>query len=379
MSSRPNILGIVGRPHPFWTPVLYANHQEVLDRKKKFRHPRNDLTRWLKDLDISCRFWRFSILLHDRNFCWHLLNCLEAFYKHGMHVSIIDCINIMVDAFIVYESGCDEYDRDSDDNSVWQHRTLCFLKPKIPFAALCMFLNNSSEYHFISDDFQFVLVRRIRSCFRRTDRPGVFSSLSFNSSGVPSYHESGGISLIQILRPSGINYPIESVFQKNTQYKKFGEVFKNLIYSGPFMDQDHFFKRAFGYLGDRNPRQNLTVLRTILRDQCKDVAFTKDELSLVIMQFLGAFPNSKMGVSFMGFQLHTFLRSCDKSLRLKSQLCRPLSSPLPMGCDQLPFDAPAVKRNKMIGFLKVMFSKSDLTSNKHSYLIMKRVSSGLLL
>jgi hypothetical protein len=81
----------------------------------------------------------------------------------------------------------------------------------------------------------------------------------------------------------------------------------------------------------------------------------------------------------MGFLLQTLLRSYEKSLRLKSQLCRPLSSPLLMGCDQLPFDAPAVKRNKMIGFLKVMFSKLDRTSDQQSYSIMKRVSSGLLL
>jgi hypothetical protein len=145
------------------------------------------------------------------------------------------------------------------------------------------------------------------------------------------------------------------------------------------MDPVRFFKRAFGYLGDRNPGQNLIVLRTILRDQCKDVAFTKDELSLVIMQFLGAFPNSTTGVSFMGFQLHTFLRSYEKSLRLRSQLCRPLSSPLLMGCDQLPFDDRVVKRIKMIGFLEVMLSNSDWTSDQQSYSIMRRVLGGLLL
>ena len=145
------------------------------------------------------------------------------------------------------------------------------------------------------------------------------------------------------------------------------------------MDPVRFFKRAFGYLGDSNPVQNLTVLRTILRNQCKDVAFTQSEISLVIMQFLRAFPNSTTGVSFMGFQLNTFLRSYEKSLRLRSQLCRPLPSPLPMGCDQLPFDAPAVKRIKIIGFLEVMSSKSALISNQGSYLIMKRVLSGLLL
>jgi hypothetical protein len=119
-----------------------------------------------------------------------------------------------------------------------------------------------------------------------------------------------------------------------------------------------------------------------LRNQCKDVAFTQGEISLVIMQFLGAFPNSKMGVSFMGFQLHTFLRSYEKSLRLRSQLFQPLPSPLPMGCDQLPFDALVVKRIKMIGFLMVMFSKLDKTSYQQSYFIIsivKRVLGGLLL
>jgi hypothetical protein len=286
----------------------------------------------------------------------------------------------MVDAFIVYESGCDEYDRDSDDNSVWQYRTLCCANLNIPFAALCMFMNDPVQYHFMSDDLGNIPIRRIRSFYRKTDRPGVFSSLSFDSLGIPTYHESSGISLVDLLRPSGrIMYPIDSVFSINPQYKKFGEVFKNLIYSGPFMDPDRFFKRAFGYLGGGNPGQNLVVLRTILKNQCKDVAFTQGELSLVIMQFLQAFPNSKTGVSFMGFLLQTFLSSREKSLRLKSRFCPPSSSPLQMGCDQLPFDARVVKRIKIIGFLEVMSSKSVLISNKHSYSIMRRVSSGLLL
>jgi hypothetical protein len=396
------LLVVAGKQHPFWTPELYEQHSSKLHKIKKnrrrkecytarhwFRHSDEDMSRWLKELkrylgysgiDIQVYRWCFATLLEDPGFCWHLLNCLAAFYKHQMHISIIECINIMVDAFLVYESGCDEYDRDSDGNSEWQFRTLCCANLIIPFAALCMFMNDPVQYHFMSDDLGKILIRRIRSFYRKTDRPDVFSSLSFDSLGIPTYHESSGISLVVLLRPSGrIAYPIESVFQINTQYKKFGEVFQSLIHSKPFMDPDLFFKRAFGYLGDSNPRQNLTVLRTILRNQCKDVAFTQSELSLVIMQFLGAFPNSKMGVSFMGFQLRTFLRSCEKSLRLRSQLFQPLPSPLVMGCDQFPFDAPAVKRIKMIGFLMVMFSKLDRTSCKQSYSIMRRVSSGLLL
>jgi hypothetical protein len=396
------ILEVVGKPHPYWTPELYAEHSSKLHEIKKnrrrkecyteqhwFRHSDEDMSRWLTELKkniehphilIRVYRWCFATLLQDPGFCWHLLNCLEAFYKHQMHISIIECINIMVDAFLVYESGCDEYDRDSEDNSVWQFRTLCCAKPIIPWAALCMFMNNPVEYHFMFDDFKDVLIRRIRSLYRKTDLPGVFSSLSFNSLGIPTYHKSSGISLVDLLRPSGrIAYPIESVFSTNPEYKKFGEVFKNLISSEPFMDPVRFFKRAFDYLGGGNPEQNLIVLRTILRDQCNDVTFTQDELSLVIMQFLGAFPNSKMGVSFMGFQLRTFLRSCEKSLRLRSQLFQPLPSPLPMGCDQLPFDARVVKRIKMIGFLEVMSSKLDWTSNQQLYSIMRRVSSGLLL
>jgi hypothetical protein len=155
-----------------------------------------------------------------------------------------------------------------------------------------MFMDNPVEYHFMSDDLGKILLRRIRSLCRKTDLPGVFSSLSFNSLGIPTYHESSGISLVDLLRPSGrIAYPIESVFSKNPEYKKFGEVFKNLISSEPFMDPVRFFKRAFDYLGGGNPEQNLIVLRTILRDQCNDVTFTQDELSLMIMQFLRAFPN----------------------------------------------------------------------------------------
>jgi hypothetical protein len=81
----------------------------------------------------------------------------------------------------------------------------------------------------------------------------------------------------------------------------------------------------------------------------------------------------------MGFLLQTFLRSREKSLRLKSQVCRPLSIPLPLGCHQLPFDAQFVKRIKMIGFLEIMSSKSVWVSNQDSYSIMRRVLSGLLL
>jgi len=287
----------------------------------------------------------------------------------------------MVDAFLVYESGCDEYDRDSKGNSEWQYRTLCCAKPIIPWAALCMFMNNPVEYHFMSDDFKDVLILRIRKFYRETDCPGIFSSLSFDSLGIPTYHEKlDGISLINILRPSGrIAYPIESVFSTNPEYKNFGEIFRSLISSEPFMSPDRFFKRAFGYLGGINPGQNLIVLRTILRKQCKDVAFTQSELSFVIMQFLRTFPNSKFGVSFVGFLLQTFLRSREKSLKLKSQFCRPSSSPLQMGCDQLPFDDRIVKRIKITGFLEVMSSKSELISKQQSYSIMKRVSSGLLL
>jgi hypothetical protein len=308
------ILEVVGKPHPYWTPELYAEHSSKLleikkNRRRKecyteqhwFRHSDEDMSRWLTELkkslgyseiDIQGDRWCFATLLQDPGFCWHLLNCLEAFYKHRMHISIIECINIMVDAFLVYESGCDEYDRDSDDNSVWQYRTLCCAKLIIPWAALCMFMDNPVEYHFMSDDLGKILLRRIRSLCRKTDLPGVFSSLSFNSLGIPTYHESSGISLVDLLRPSGrIAYPIESVFSKNPEYKKFGEVFKNLISSEPFMDPVRFFKRAFDYLGGGNPEQNLIVLRTILRDQCNDVTFTQDELSLMIMQFLRAFPN----------------------------------------------------------------------------------------
>lgn len=379
--SRPDILDIVGKPHPFWTQVLYGQHQKVLDRDNEFRHTEDDLTRWLIKLELPlCRFWCFSSLLQDSNFCWHILNCLEDFYKHGMHVSIIDCINIMMDAFIVYESGHDEYDRDSDDNSVFEHRTLCFMKQQIPFAALCMFLDNPFHYHFISSDFKFVLIRRIRSCFRRTDRPGVFSSLSFNSRGVPSYHESGGISLIQILRPSGrINYPIESVFHKNPQYKKFGEVFKSLISSEPFMRPELFFQRAFRFLPDKNSRHVLHTLQTILQTQCKDVSFSQSELSSILIECLNAHPNLKSVVGFTGFLFQTFLRTREQSLQLRIAWRPPIKMHLQVGCNQIPFDARFVRKIKMIGFLNVLLSSSERISRNQLYSIIRRVLSNLLL
>jgi len=398
LSLDETILTFAGKVHPFWTPELYEKHSSKLHEIKKnrqqkdwFRHSDDDMSRWLKNLkeyikhsgiEIQVYRWCFWTLLQDPGFCWHLLNCLEAFYKHQMHISIIECINTMVDAFIVYESGCDEYDRDSDDNSVWQYRTLCCGKPVIPFAALCMYMNDPVQYNFMTEEFKYVLIRRIRSCYRQTVRLGVFSSLSFDSNGIPTYRESSGISLINIFNPNRrIAYPIESVFQTNPNYKKFGEVFKNLISSEPFMSPDRFFQRAFHYLGGSNPRQNLVFLQTILRNQCKDIAlaFTQSELSLVIMQFLEAFPNTKLVVYFAGFLFQIFLRSREKSLRLKIRQNRPSISPLPLGCNQIPFDARFVRRIRMIGFLEVMSSKLEWISNQDSYSIMRRVLSCLLL
>jgi len=385
-------------PTPFWTPALYAHHTQNLQKikgfrqqKDWFRHSDDNLSIWLSELkiyllaypgiNINVDQWCFWTLLEDPGFCWHLLfNCLAAFYKHRMHISIIECINIMVDAFLIYKSGCDEYDRDSEDNSIWQYRILCCDEPTIPFAALCMYMNEPSEYHFMTDKFKNVLIRRMRSCYRQTGQPGVFSSLIFDSNGIPKYHESSGISLVRLIRPDGrFGYPIESMFQTNSKYKKFGEVFKNMNSSNPFMIPEYFFKRAFHYLGCRNPRHNLVVLQTILRKQCNDVTFTQDELLSIIMKFLEAFPNSKSVVYFAGFLFQTFLRSREKSLRLKSQFCRPLKTQLQMGCNQIQFDTLFVKRIRIIGFLEVMFSKSDWTSNQDSYSIMKRVLSGLLL
>ena len=389
------ILAISDKPHPFWKPELYARYASDLHKIKKnhqqkdwFRHSDDDMSIWLKELkrylgysgiEIQVDRWCFWTLLEDPGFCWHLLNCLEKFYKHRMHISIIECINIMVDAFLIYESGCDEYDRDSEGNSEWKYRTLCCAVPIIPFAALCMFVNDR-QYDIMSDDLGKILIKRIRSCYRRTDRQGVFSSLSFDSLGIPTYHESSGISVVDLLRPSGrIAYQIESVFQTNPNYKNFGGVFQSLISSKPFMSPDRFFKRAFGYLGGSNPIQNLVVLQTILRKQCNDVTFTQCELSSVIMQFLEAFPNSKSVVYFAGFLFQTFLRSREKSLRLKIVQNRPLKAQLPMGCNQIPFDALFVRRTRMIGFLEVMFSKSVLISNQLSHSIMRHVLGGLLL
>jgi hypothetical protein len=396
------ILAVVGKPHPFWTPERYEMHEpELLKIKKKsgkdkkcaqqkdwFRHSDDDMSRWLEGLknflfvysriDIQVNGWCFATLLEDPGFCWHLLNCLEEFYKHHMHVSIIECINIMVDAFLAYESGCDEYDRNSKDESEWKHRTLCCAKPIIPWAAICMFMNDPVQYHFMLDDLGRIPFLRLKKCDRKTDRPGVFSSMNFDSLGIPTCRVSNGISVIDLLSPSGrIGYPIESLFRNNFGYIQFGEVFKNLISSNPFMLSDLFFQRAFLYLGNI-PMQKFVVLETILAKKCKDVIFTEEEKTLIISKFMRAFPNSKLDVYFAGFLFQIFLRSREKSLSLKSQFCRPSKAQLPMGCNQIPFDAPAVKRIEMIGFLEVMSSKSVLFP-KQSYSIMRRVLGGLLL
>lgn len=94
---------------------------------------------------------------------------------------------------------------------------------------------------------------------------------------------------------------------------------------------------------------------------------------LVIMQFLKAFPNSKSGVSFVGFLLQTLLRSREKSLRLKSQFCRPSSIQLPMGCNQLLFDAQHTQLYVISIRIFPMFptyiqTKSNLSSPRNFYL-----------
>jgi hypothetical protein len=396
------LLVVAGNQHPYWTRELYEEHSSYLHRIKKnrrrngcytarhwFRHSDEDMTRWLTKLkryleysgiNIQVYQWCFASLLEDPGFCLHLLNCLAAFYKHQMHISIIECINIMVDAFLVYESGCDEYDRDSDGNSEWQYRTLCCANLIIPFAALCMFMHDPVQYHFMSDDLGKILIRRIRSFYRKTDRPDVFSSLSFDSLGIPTYHESSGISLVNLLRPSGrIAYPIESVFSINPQYKKFGEVFKSLISSEPFMRPERFFQRAFSFLPEKNSRHVLHTLQTILRTQCKDVSFSQSELSSILIECLNAHPNLKSVIGFTGFLFQTFLRTREQSLQLRIAWRSPIEMHLQVGCNQIPFDAQFVRRIKMIGFLDVLLSHSERISRNQSYSIIRRVLSNLLL
>jgi hypothetical protein len=386
------LLQVAGVSHPYWTDEVYARHEhEILaikrNRQQKdwFRHSPETLAEWLdalkryyREIKFSCNYWCFSTLLQDSGFAWHLLNCLEPFYKHRMHVSIIECINFMVDSYIVHESGCDEYDRDSEDNSVFQHTTLCVGKQTIPWVAICLFVNEPWAYQFMQDDLDKILIRQLRSVYRKTDRPGVFSSLTFNSVCSPIYLESSGKTVSKLLNPDGIRYPITAIFQKNPKYKNFGELFLNLISENPVTSYNHFFNSSLLYVSWMMPQQFLFHFICILRNQCKDVVFTQEQFNAILMKFLEVFPNSRKPLMFSGFLFQNFLRNRAISLQLRQSQFQSFFIKLEPDSNEVQFESKFMKRIKMLGFLEVMLSPKNSIA-RHSYSIMRRVTSGLFL
>jgi len=295
-----------------------------------------------------------------------------------MHVSIIECINFMVDSYIVHESGCDEYDRDSEDNSVFQYTTLCVGKQTIPWVAICLFVNEPFSYQFFQDDLDKVLLRQLRSVYRKTDRPGFFSSLTFNSVGSPEYKESSGRTLSSLLNPDGIRYPVTAIFQKNPKYKKFGELFLNIISANPVIAPKRFFVSSLLYVSWMKPQQFLFNFIGILRNQCKDVVFTQEQFNAIFMKFLEVFPNSRKPLIFSGFLFQNFLRNHAISLQLRQSQFQSFFIELEPDSNEVQFELKFVKRIKMLGFLEIMLSKKN--SPVHlSYSIMRRVTSGLFL
>lgn len=376
--------------HPYWELPRYTEHESSITKipsrqpKDFFRHSKDTLMRWIKKLNVGYRhyYWSFESLLELDVFKLYILDCLEPFYKHGMHVSIIECINIMVDAFIVHESGCDEYEHDSDGFSEYQFTCLCSDSTKIPWAALCILVNQPWKFRFMSDDLNKVLLRQIRSVYRRTDRPDVFSSLTFDSVGKPTYLESNGRDLASILDPNGIGYPIKSVFQKNTQYNKFGSLFLNLISENPIIPIERFFNLSLNYLSAKNihPHELLLHFQNILKNQCKDVVFTQREFSEIIQKFLEAYPNSRKSLMFSGFLFQNFLRNQEISLKLRKSRFNPFQIQLDPSCLDIQFESHFVKKIKMLGFLEFLMSKQIPNQHSHlSYSIMRRVVSGLFL
>lgn len=376
--------------HPYWTLEVYTKHKSSItitpSRQEKdwFRHSEDTLIEWIEKLKIQnfCYYWSFESLLQQPKFILHILNSLVPFYKHGMHISIIDCINIMVDAYVVHNTGCDEYERDSDDFTEFLYTTLCSDSDKIPWAALCLLVNEPWNYRFMCDDLNKVLLRQIRSVYRRTDRPGIFSSLTFDSFGFPIYLESNGRDLPSILNPNGIGYPIKAVFQKNPQYKKFGSLFLNLISKNPVIPIKQFFNLSLNYLSAKNihPHEFLLHFINILKNQCKDVVFTKKQFSEIITNFLEAFPNSRKTLMFSGFLFQNFLRNQEISLKLRKSRWKPFQIELEPSCIDIQFESNFVKKIKMLGFLEILMSKQIPNEHSHlSYSIMRRVVSGLFL
>ena len=375
--------------HPYWTPPVYTRHKSSItitpNRQPKdwFRHPRNILIEWIEKLKLEdSYYWNFESLLLQPKFILYILDCLVPFYKHGMHISIIECINIMVDAYVVHKSGCDEYDRDSDDFTEYQYTTLCSVSSKIPWAAICLLVNEPWNYRFMCDDLNKVLLRQIRSVYRRTDRPGIFSSLTFDSVGFPKYLESNGRDLPSILNPNGIGYPIKSVFQNNPKYTKFGNLFLNLISENPIIPIEQFFNLSFNYLIAKNihPRELLMHFHNILKNQCNDIVFTKKQFNEIIAKFLEAFPNSRKSLIFSGFLFQNFLRNQEILLKLRQNRCKPFQIELEPSCIDIQFESHFVKKIKMLGFLEILMSKQIPNKHSHlSYSIMRRVVSGLFL
>jgi hypothetical protein len=373
--------------HPYWTPEVYTRHKSSItntpNRQPKdwFRHPRNILIEWIEELKIQhSDCWNFESLLEEPKFILHILDCLVPFYKHGMHISIIECINIMVDAYVVHKSGSDVFDRDSDDITEYQYRTLHFDTEKIPWAALCIFINEPWKYGFGCNDLDKVLLRQIRSVYRRTDRPGIFSSLTFNSDGFPKYLESNGVDLPSILDPKDIGYPIKAVFEKNPQYKNFGSLFLNLISKNPIIDPKHFLFSSLLYVNWMKPQQILFHFIGILRNQCKDVVFTQEQFSEIIAKFLEAFQDSRKSLMFSGFLFQNFLRNQEILLKLRQNRCKSFQIELEPSCIDIQFESHFVKKIKMLGFLEILMSKQTPKEHSHlSYSIMRRVVSGLFL
>ena len=317
--------------HPYWTLEVYTKHKSSItntpsrQQKDWFKHSEETLMEWIEKLNIQnfCYYWSFESLLQQDKFILHILNSLVPFYKHCMHISIIECINIMVDAYVVHKSGCDEYERDSDDFTEFLYTTLCSDSDKIPWAALCLLVNEPWNYRFMCNDLNKVLLRQIRSVYRRTDRPGIFSSLTFDSFGFPIYLESNGRDLPSILNPNGIGYPIKAVFQKNPQYKKFGSLFLNLISENPIIDPKHFFNSSLLYVSRMKPQQILFHFIGILKNQCKDVVFTQEQFNVILAKFLEAFQDSRKSLMFSGFLFQNFLRNREISLKLRQSRCKP--------------------------------------------------------
>jgi hypothetical protein len=277
--------------HQFWTTVLIFQHAISIFRigntqsKDLFQHSPEVMVDWINSVNEVSKFqeekflsWDFISLCDNIKFKKFLLDCLEPFYKHRMNISIIECIVSMVHAYIAQKNAV--------ENREDECATIIIKERNVPWSVLFLVVNRRfSKFYLTPDVLKKISFHQIRSLFRKLPESCTFTSLIFNHLGIPSLIEStDGISLTTILSEYGLAYPIDCVFSsRNQKYKKFGELFLNIISENPVIPPEKFFHHAFNYLP--NNSEKIAKLVEILKTQCTDVQLSEDNLKNIVKHF----------------------------------------------------------------------------------------------